>query len=51
MGEVLQDYNLVSILKKQVDCCKKCIHKQKNWKPKQQQGKWTSKEKEDNNKQ
>jgi hypothetical protein len=23
VGEALQDYNLVSILKKQVDCCKK----------------------------
>ncbi len=23
MGETLQDYNLVSVLKKQVNCCKK----------------------------
>ncbi len=29
MGEALQDYNLVFILNKQVDCCKKMFTKTK----------------------
>jgi hypothetical protein len=29
MWEALQDYNLVSIFKKQVDCCKKLLKKNK----------------------
>jgi hypothetical protein len=29
VGKALQDYNLVSILKKQVDCCKKMFKETK----------------------
>jgi hypothetical protein len=35
MGEALQDYKLLSIFKKQVDCCKKMFKERKKSKPKQ----------------
>jgi hypothetical protein len=47
MGEALQDYNLVFILKKQVDCCKKMFTKTKFINPNNNE--WN--EQENNNKQ